>query len=390
VNLVDAAILLALGLAAVTGYRRGAVLQICTYVGLLIGLLTGALLAPVLAGLLSSPLAQAMVALLVLLSLAAVGDGLGWLAGRTIRMAARTGPLAAADSMAGSMVSVAAGLLAVWFVALTLVSGPVPEVSRAIRGSAVIRTLAGTLPAPPAVLAQVRGFLNRFGFPEVFAGLPPAPAGPVRGPTGGQVQTAAEAADQSTLRIVGEACGRVQEGSGFLAAPQYVVTNAHVVAGVGSPAVQQQNGPSRRSVPVLFDPELDVAVLYLAEGPRDPLQMLGTEVDRGTGGAVLGYPAGGGLTFGPAAVRRTLSPLGRDIYGRSFVRREVYELQTVVRPGNSGGPFVVTNGRVAGVVFAASTTDPNVGYALTSDQVVPLLASVEDRTDAVWTGECIG
>jgi S1-C subfamily serine protease len=88
-------------------------------------------------------------------------------------------------------------------------------------------------------------------------------------------------------------------------------------------------------------------------------------------------------------VRRTLSPLGRDIYGRSFVRRDVYELQAVVRPGNSGGPFVLTNGQVAGVVFAASTTDPTVGYALTSEQVVPLLASVRTRTDAVSTGDCL-
>lgn len=388
-NLLDVAILLALGLAAVNGYRRGAVLQISTYVGLLIGLLTGALLAPFVARLFSSPLSQAVMALLVLLLLAALGDGLGWLAGRAVWMGARVGPLATIDALAGSIVSVVAGLLAVWFVSLSLVSGPVPEVSRAIRGSAVVRALADTLPAPPTVLAQVRQFLNRFGFPEVFVGLPPAPAGPVRGPTGGQVQTAAEAADQSTLRIVGEACGLIQEGSGFLAASNYLVTNAHVVAGVGSPVVQQQNGRSQRSTPVLFDPGLDLAILYVPDAPAEPLRMLDEEVDRGTGGAVLGYPGGGGLTFGSAAVRRTLSPLGRDIYGRSFVRRDVYELQTVVRPGNSGGPFVLADGHVAGVVFAASTTDPTVGYALTSEQVVPLLASVGSRTDAVWTGDCL-
>jgi S1-C subfamily serine protease len=388
VNLLDLAIVAIAVIAAVNGFRRGAVVQLSTYAGLLAGLFGGALLAPVLAGLIESPESQALIALIVLLSLAAVGDAAGWAVGRAISAATRRTPIAPFDHAAGSAVSVLAVLLAIWFVGLNLVTGPLPEVGRAIRGSAIMRALDDALPPPPPVLAEVRQFLDRFGFPQVFADLPPAPAGPVRGPTQGQAGRATDAADQSTLKVLGEACGVIQEGTGFIAAPDYVVTNAHVVAGVGAPTVQQQGGGSERGTTVLFDPALDIAIIRV-DVPAPPLPMLGQEVGRGAGGAVLGYPGGGGLTAGTAAVRSVREAGGRDIYGRSVVVRDVYELQAVVRPGNSGGPFALASGRVAGVVFAASTIDPNVGYAITTPQVAPLLGEAQGRTEPVSTGPCI-
>ena len=113
-----------------------------------------------------------------------------------------------------------------------------------------------------------------------------------------------------------------------------------------------------------------------------------TDVGRGTKGAILGYPGGGGLTAGPAAVRRDLEAVGRDIYGRTVVQRDVYELQAIVRPGDSGGPFVAVGGDVAGVVFAASTTDPSVGYALTTPQIIPLVKQAEGKSSPVSTDSC--
>jgi S1-C subfamily serine protease len=389
VNLLDLVIVAIAVLAAVNGFRRGAVVQLSTYAGLLAGMFAGALLAPALAGLVESPASQALVALVVLLSLAAVGDAAGWAVGRAIWAVTRRTPIAPFDHAAGSAVSVLSVLLAIWFVGLNLVTGPLPEVGRAIRGSAVMRALDDALPPPPPVLAEVRQFLDRFGFPQVFADLPPAPAGPVQGPTQGQAGRATDAADQSTLRVLGEACGVIQEGTGFVAAPDYVVTNAHVVAGVGTPTVQQQGGGSERGTTVLFDAALDIAIIRVGSVPAPPLPMLGEEVGRGAGGAVLGYPGGGGLTAGTAAVRSVREAGGRDIYGRSVVVRDVYELQAVVRSGNSGGPFVLASGRVAGVVFAASTIDPNVGYAITTPQVAPLLSDAQGRTDPVSTGPCI-
>jgi S1-C subfamily serine protease len=389
VNLLDVIIIVLLVVAAVNGFRRGASLQLSTYIGLLAGLVVGAVLAPRVAALASTSFAQAALALVVLLACAAIGDALGWLAGTRIWVLARRSALGGVDSAAGIVVALVASLLAVWFIGLNLVSGPFPSVASQIRGSAVIRTIDTVLPRPPSLLAEVRQFLNRFGFPEVFADLPPAPAGPVEEPSNRQIQAAVGVAAPATVKIVGRACGAIQEGSGFVAAPHYVVTNAHVVAGVQEPVVQHQGGGSSTAVTVLFNPQLDIAVLRV-EGDAGPvLDVESVEQNRGTPGAVLGYPRGGDLTAGPAAVRRELTAVGRDVYGESTVERQVYEMQATVRPGNSGGPFVNLEGDVIGVVFAASTTDPHVGYALTSTEVIPEMNAAEGRTEPTATGDCV-
>jgi S1-C subfamily serine protease len=389
VNLLDAIIILLVALSVITGFRRGAALQVMTYAGLILGLIVGALLAPRVAALTDDPFGQAATALLTLLLFAAIGDAVGFLIGRRVWAAARRSRLDPVDAGAGSVVAGAAALLTVWFLAFNLVQGPFPALSRQIRGSAIVNGIDAVLPRPPSLLAQVRTFLNEFGFPEVFAGLPPAPAGPVQGPTQAEAQRAFDAADQSTVRIVGEACGRISEGSGFVADGGVVVTNAHVVAGVTSPEVQVQDGGGFAAITILFDPRLDLAILRPSEAPADPLDLDGAPLDRGATGAVLGYPGGGGLTGDAAAVRRTIPAVGRDIYGQEVVNRDVYELQAVVRPGNSGGPFVTTDGDVAGVVFAASTTDEDVGYALTAAEVAPGVRRAQGRTGSVGTGPCL-
>jgi S1-C subfamily serine protease len=160
------------------------------------------------------------------------------------------------------------------------------------------------------------------------------------------------------------------------------------VAGMSAPQVRKQNGGSQGGDTVLFDPKLDIAVIRVDDPPGPTLKLAHDEESRGARGAVLGYPGGGPLTPEPAAVRRTLHAIGRDIYGESIVQRDVYELQTLVRPGNSGGPFVLVDGEVAGVVVAASTTEPRIGYAITSPQVVPLVRTASGRTRAVSTGGC--
>lgn len=388
-NLLDIGILVLLGFSVVSGFRRGAALQVISLGSLLVGLIVGAILAPGLASLAEDPAMQSVIALGSLLLIAGVFDAAGWAVGAQAWAAARRSQLGFLDSWAGVGVGILATLLAVWFLAFNLVQGPIPALSQQIRGSSIVRGIDAVLPRPPSLLAQVRGFLDRFGFPEVFEGLPPAPAGPVRGPTEGEVGTAADAAGASTLRVVGRACDRIQEGSAFIVADGYAVTNAHVVAGVDAPEVQQQGGGSIGATTVLFDPDLDLAVLRITSTPAVPLDLLGEDLDRGRGSAVLGYPEGGGLTVGPAAVRRVMQAVGRDIYGRSTVSREVYELQAAVRPGNSGGPFVTADGDVAGVVFAASVGNDDVGYALTSTEARPQIERGIGRTEAASTGPCL-
>jgi S1-C subfamily serine protease len=385
-NALDLLLLVLLVLAGSSGYRRGLALQAFSFGGLLLGLGVGALLAPVVAGLVESPAAQAAAAAVTLIALAGAGDGMGWLIGGRLRDTARAKGLAKADAVGGSVIAVVASLLAVWFVALNLVNGPFPAVAGEIRGSAIVRTLDDTLPEPPSLLSQVRQFFNRFGFPDVFTGIPPLPAAPVQPPTEAEARAAFEASAGSTVRIVGEGCGYLQEGSGFVAADGYVVTNAHVVAGVDEPRVQSQNR-DQSATTVLFDPDLDIAVLLIPQSPGPALAF--AEAERGDAGAVLGYPGGGPLSVSPAAVLRAFEPVGRDIYGEEEAERSVLELQAEVRPGNSGGPFVLSSGAVGGVVFAASTTDDEVGYAIAAGEVAPRVQEVLGTTREVDTGPCV-
>jgi len=390
VNALDLLLLVLVALSGVAGYRRGFTLQAFGFGGLLIGLVAGALLAPPIGGLVDGPNARAGIAVLVLLVVGALGNAAGWFVGVHARDRAST-KFGRADSVAGSAVAVVASLLAIWFLALNLVNGPFPAVASEIRGSAVVRTLDAALPQPPSLLAQVRRLFNRFGFPDVFSGIPPLPAEPVRPPSQEEARAAAEAAASSTVQVIGPACDVIQEGSGFVAADGYVVTNAHVVAGMDEPEVRSAAGGSADATTVLFDPDLDLAVLSVPNASGPPLPLATEPLDRGAPGAILGYPQGGPLDVRRAAVRRTFAnAVGRDIYGHGEVDREVLELQTLVRPGNSGGPFVLPNGRVAGVVFAASSGDDDVGYAIAAGEVGDPLRTAVGRTTPVDTGPCIG
>src|SRR5438874_3468163 len=242
-NILDVALLIWACFAAVSGYRRGAALQLTEYAGLLVGLLVGAIFAPPLARLFTSPVIQAVVALGVLIGLAAIGEGFGWLVGRRIWAAARRSVLGPLDAGAGSVVSVIAVLLVTWFLSYSLSAGPFPSLSRQIGSSAVVNALDDVLPRPPSLLAEVRGFLDRFGFPEVFADDPPLPAGPVQGPSSALVATISAKANPSVVQIVSQACGAIRSGSGFIVAGHDVVTNAHVVAGASDPHVRIHGKP---------------------------------------------------------------------------------------------------------------------------------------------------
>jgi S1-C subfamily serine protease len=390
VNALDLLLLAVLLLAALSGFRRGLALQAFSFGGLLAGLGIGALLVPVVTGLADGSGAQATIAIVTLIAAAAVGNAAGWYVGARLRARAHATKFRRADAVGGSAVAVLASLLAIWFIALNLVNGPFHDVARQIRGSAIVRALDDTLPEPPSLLAQVRLFFNRFGFPDVFAGIPPVPGEPVRPPSHAEARAAFEAADESTVMVVGPACDRIQEGSGFGVGGEYVVTNAHVVAGVDTPHVVSNADESFTATTVLFDPELDLAVLFVDDAPWPSLSLAPQDADRGDVGAVLGYPGGGGLDPQRAAVLRALDGvIGHDIYGRRQTERSVLELQTHVRPGNSGGPFVLPDGTVAGVVFAASTTDRDVGYALAVSDVAAHVDRSIGETQPVGTGPCI-
>jgi S1-C subfamily serine protease len=385
VTVLDVVLLLLLALSAWGGYRRGALLQVAGLAGLALGFLVGIRVAPLTADLVRSDLTKAAVGLGTVLVLGAAGDAVGSVLGAKVHRRAIGARFKKADALGGSALSVSALVLAIWFLGINLAAGPFPSVARALQLSAVVRAVDATLPPPPALAAQLGTVLDVIGFPDIFAGLPPLPADPVRQPTEGLAAEAARDARPSLVLISGPACDQILQGTGFVVADELVLTNAHVVAG-GSPRIEW-GGQSFDAVPVLFNDDLDAAILRVDGLDAPALTLEPEEVARGTGGAVLGYPQGR-YTELRAAVRLARDAVGRDIYSEDEVHRRVYELQVTVRPGNSGGPFALPGGRVAGLVFGASVTHEGLGYALASPRLIPLVEEALDRSAAVSTGRC--
>jgi S1-C subfamily serine protease len=386
VNVLDVVLLVLLVLSAWGGYRRGAMLQVAGLVGLAVGFTVGGLLAPHAADLVRSDPAKAGMALGTVLLLGAVGDAVGSVLGLKLRKRTLGNRFKVADGVGGSALSVGALVLAIWFLGLNLAAGPFPSVARSLQRSIVVRAVDSVLPPPPSLAAQLGSVLDLIGFPDVFSGLPPLPADPVPQPPRGLAARAARAARPSMVLIAGPACDRILQGTGFVVEDDLVLTNAHVIAG-SSPRVEWK-GRTFAAVAVVFDRDLDAAVLRVDGLDAPALTLLAQEVDRGTGGAVLGYPHGRYREL-RAAARRALDAVGRDIYSEDQVRRRIYELQVTVKPGNSGGPFVLPGGEVAGLIFGASVTNEDLGYALTSPELIPLVDRAAVRTDAVGTGRCV-
>jgi S1-C subfamily serine protease len=192
-------------------------------------------------------------------------------------------------------------------------------------------------------------------------------------------------AGESVVRVLGTACGLGIAGSGWVAAPEFVVTNAHVIAGEDDTTVTTQDGASIDAVPVGFDPDNDLALLQV-EAPLPPLR-IDAEPDRGTGGAVLGYPENGPFSVTPARLGETQTVISEDSYGGGPIRRDIAFLRGSVRSGNSGGPVVDSQGRVMGTVFAATTSGAAGGYAIPNGVVEEALGRASGPVD---TGPCTG
>ncbi|MHB8497921.1 MAG: MarP family serine protease [Acidimicrobiales bacterium] len=387
-NVVDVVVGVLVIVAAIQGLRLGAVTQVLTFGGLFIGLYLGALAASVTVTWVHSSSTRTVVALVTMLGLAAVFTSLGRLVGTIAFRHIHQTVVGSVDSVLGLAVAVVASLLAVWLLASTLVNSPSMALNASISNSQIIRSLDNVLPAPPSVFSKVESFLSSEGFPSVFAQLAPVSAGPVSVPGGVQLQQAVARAGASTVKIVGDGCGQIQEGSGFVVAPGEVVTNAHVIAGISSPMVDDSSGLHRTTV-VLFDPSFDLAILRV-NGLHEPVLPIDPQqVNRGQQAVVLGFPGGGPFTAGAAGLMAAFQAEGRDIYGQGLTVRNVYEIQARVRPGNSGGPLVEPNGTVIGVVFSRSTTNNDIGYALASPGVLTRVDQAAAATAPVGTGGCI-
>ncbi len=387
-DLVDLIVLVAVAFAAARGTQLGAAVQLGSYGGFWIGMVLGALLAPFVGSLVSPGGVRTVVSILTLLVAATLLASLGRHGGIVLNRSLEKVHLGTVDSMIGAAVSVLATLLGVWIIAAIAVNAPFAVVSAQVADSAIVKAVDKVMPPAPSLFAKVDRLMGSAGFPPVFASIPPQLAGPVALPTAAEVAAVFSRVSASVVKVEGLGCGQIQEGSSFVIAKGYVLTNAHVVAGIANPVLIDSSGDHPATV-VFFDPELDVAVLYSPSLADPVLHFDSAQQSRGTEAVVLGYPEGGPLTYGSAGIMATFDATGRDIYGQGLTNRLVYQVEAIIRPGNSGGPLVGLDGQVLGVVFSRSTTNPEVGFALAATEVSATVSPVLGRTAKVSTGSCI-
>lgn len=389
-NLFDLAALLVLVGAVLAGIRTGALPQVGGIAGAVTGLLLALNAGPWLVDITADlePIPRAIAVLGAILVAVLVGETIGSSIGGALAGGLGHGVLSGLERAVGGALGAAQAVLLVWLVGGLLVAGPFPTLGREASHSTTVRTLSAVLPPPTEVVGEVAAALDDSGLPDVFVGLDPIPLPGVEIPTDTQAGAIAAAAATGTARISTRACDTQVTGTGVLFANEYLVTNAHVVAGAST--IRAAIGPEVvDAIPVLFDPDLDIAVLHVPGLAGRPLRFATSDPGRGERGAVLGYAGGGPLVVLAAAVSGDYAATGRDIYGEHRVTRDILELRAAVDPGDSGGPLVLTDGSIGGIVFAESRTDPGIGYALSPTAVSVRVAPALGRSGAVDVGDCL-
>lgn len=388
---VDVLVVLLLVGALIGGIRRGFFASIGTLAGLAAGAVAAFWLTPMVNAWVPSAAWRGVAVLATAVGLLILGAAAGAAIGRALRSGADRLKLRVIERLLGGAASVVAAALALVLVAPAIAVAGVPAVSAAVGSSAVLRGLdALTPPSMDAALAELRSAVIEDGLPRFGELLGPGATAPVGPPVALDDPELTRAA-ASVARVSGTAyaCGRGSTGTGFVVAPDRVVTNAHVVAGVDTPVVELPGGVARDGRIVYFDPVDDLAVIAVDGLGAEPLPFSET-LGPGTAAAVQGYPHGGPFTMVNATVLSTGTAPVPDIYGGAFAPRELYSLEAVVRPGNSGGPLLTGDGAVAGVVFARSEDDPDRGFAMTMAELTPVVEQAPSLSDAVSSGRCTG
>ncbi|MFD2468497.1 MarP family serine protease [Amycolatopsis silviterrae] len=391
-NWVDVVVLLLAVMAAVSGAFQGVIVALPALVGVALGAVAGVKLAPFVISLFDSPVAKVAFAFAVVVFLIVLGETLGVWVGRKLRQKINPDKLSGIDKTLGAILQAAAVFVVAWLVAnpLTTVSA-IPGLAKSINSSVVLGKVNDLMPAEAQGLpSDLRKLLDASGFPSALSPFEKAPSVDTPPPdTSLNVSAVAKRVHSSVVKIRGNApsCSRALEGSGFVVAPQRVMTNAHVVAGTEEVGIESTSGDYRARV-VYFNPEVDVAVLAVP-GLRAPVLPFAPETAKaGDNAVVLGYPLDGPYTATPARVRGRINLRGPDIYDARTVQRDVFTIRGTVRSGNSGGPMITPEGEVIGVVFGAAVEDPETGFTLTADQVRAEVEAAPSQADRVGTGAC--
>ena len=385
-SIVDIIVVLLVIAAAVSGFRQGLITAVFTLVTAIAGAIVAIQLAPLLMELVSDSTAKIAIGIACVVVGVGIGEVAGSTVGRAISERIRWRPALAVDRALGLFGYSIAVLIVIWLIAVPLASVPFPWLSSAIRGSAVLARVDEVMPSQAQdISAKLREVFNDSGFPAILDPLAPTPNALVAPPDPAVGSTAAvAAAGRSVLKVraVAESCARRMEGTGFVIGNGKVLTNAHVVAGSNQAGVEF-DGQTLDGTVVLYDAQRDLAVLDVPDLTAAPLTFAVASASAGADAIVSGYPLDGPYTLTPARVRASIQLRGPNIYSCSTVTRVVYTLRAQVRPGNSGGPLLSPNGTVLGVIFGAAIDEADVGFALTADEVAPVVrAGLSDDTRA--------
>jgi S1-C subfamily serine protease len=389
-NVLDWCLVALVGIYALSGYWQGFITGASATAGLLLGGLAGIWVAPLALGDAAPSLWVSLGALFIVIISASLGQALFQYVGARLRDRITWQPIRAVDAIGGSVLSAVAVLLVAWALGVAVSGTRIGAVTPLVRDSTILAKVDRTLPADSdKVLQTFNNVVGTTFFPRYLEPFAPERIVAVR-PGDPRMLTDPDviAAEASVVKVRGtNGCGGGVEGTGFFYAPGRLMTNAHVVAGVTRPEVEVAGTSVTASV-VLYDPALDIAVLSLPDTGSLPLA-LDTDVQPRDPVAVLGYPEDGPYDVESGRVRSEQRLRSPDIYGEGTVIRQVFSLRALIRPGNSGGPIVTSAGDVAGMVFAASVSDPDTGYALTADQVAGSAADGVTATSPVDTGTCV-
>ena len=388
---LDIAVIAVALIAAISGWRSGALGSLMSFVGVILGAIAGVMLAPHVISHVHSPRGKMFAALLLILALVVIGEVAGVVLGRAVRGSIRSGPVRAVDSIIGVVLQLVVVVVAAWLLGSPLTSSGQPGLASAVQGSRVISEVDKYAPEwLRTVPKRMSALLSTSGLPNALEPLGPAPTQNVDPPDAALADSLVVGRTRPSvvkIRGIAQSCQKVLEGTGFVIAPNRVMSNAHVVAGSDSVTIEAE-GKKFDATVVSYDPDADISILDVPNLPQEPLVFAEQPAKTGTDAVVLGYPGGGDFVATPARVREIIELSGPDIYKSTTINREVYTIRGTVRQGNSGGPMINRAGQVIGVVFGAAVDDNDTGFVMTTNEVSRQLAKI-GNTAKVPTGRCV-
>lgn len=388
----DVALLVIFITALVIGWRQGAASSVMAILGLVLGLVVGIPLAPLAMNQTENQEAKVLLGLGTVVVLAAIGHAVGSVAGQSLRNVIRSPLAVSLDSSLGAIVQSITALLVVWMIAVPLTTAVPGQFANAVRESKGLQVVDDLAPDKWGdVFGGIIRQLRDDGMPAIalpFGHRPEIPDEPADPSV--ISQEVIDSIRPSIVRVMGEApqCERLLQGTGFVVAPDLILTNAHVVAGTSTVRLETVVGMADAAV-VHYDPLDDVALLRTTDLPLAPMQWADHDAANGDDAVALGFPRSGPFTATPARVTESIVIRGPDIYSETRHERRSYVLNADVQHGNSGGPLITPQGQVLGLVFGAGVNNDQTGYALTRDEVQPHIDQAFDEYTPVDTLACV-